>query len=206
MAKLSMECKKIVVDEIANRLNQADTLIVTNYKGLSAKDLNELRKELKGISSEYLVVKDSMAKKALAENPNSNKVAELVEGEVGIAIDKKPEAIYISKVLMKFSKDHQFLKIIGGFMGGKAISKDDIKVLSMLPSKEALLGQLANVLNAPIQGLAASLNAVICKILYALNAVKDEKEKEPGAKAKEEPQAEKPEENKEQGNTETKPA
>ena len=213
MAKLSMECKKIVVEEITDRLNQADTLIVTNYKGLTAQDLNELRRELRGVSGDYVVVKDSMVKRALSKNQNKG-IEEFIEGEVGVALDKKADAIHISKVLFKFSKDHKSLKIRGGLTGGALISNEDIRILASLPSREALLGMLANVLNAPIQGLAGALNAIICKVVYVLNAVKDKKESvapapvaadKPKEEAKEVASAsEKPEEKKEETKPETK--
>ena len=58
MAKLSIECKKLMVKEISERINNADTLIVTNYKGLNTQELNELRRDIRNISAEYLVVKD----------------------------------------------------------------------------------------------------------------------------------------------------
>jgi len=174
MAKLSMECKKMMVEEISSRLNDSDTMIVTNYKGLSAQALNELRRELRGVSGEYVVVKDSMLKRALASE-HSKKIVELVEGEVGIAVDRKGDAAYILKVLVKFAKDHKVMQIRGGIVDGDSVSTDDIKQLASLPSREVLLAKLANVLNAPIQGLAGALNAIICKLAYALNAVKDKK-------------------------------
>jgi len=174
MAKLAMNCKKMMVKEVSERLNKADLLIVTNYKGLTAQELDELRKELRKISGEYLVVKDSIAKKALAEGQN-NRLADLIKGDVGIALDRKEDPTYISKILTKFSKDHEVLKIRGGIMNGEIISDQDIRSLASLPTREVLLGKLANVLNAPIQGLAGALNAIICKFLYALNAFKDKK-------------------------------
>lgn len=189
MAKLAMSCKKMMVDEISSRLNSAELIIVTSYKGLSAQDLNELRKELRGISGEYLVVKDAMAKRALAEGQN-NRLVDLIKGEVGIALDKKEDPTYITKILTKFSKDHGVLKIRGGIMNGEIISEEDIKSLAALPSREVLLGKLANILNAPIQGLARALNAIVCKILYALNAVKEQKEKAGDAKPQEEKNSE----------------
>lgn len=195
MAKLSMSCKKFMVREISNRLNSADFLIVTSYKGLTAQDLNELRKELRSISGEYMVVKDIMATKALSEGPN-NMLADLIKGEIGIAFHKKEDPSCVPKILVKFSKDHEVLKIRGGIMNGKIISEQDIISLAMLPSREVLLGKLANVLNAPIQGLAGALNAIICKFLYALNALKEKKENMDAEKNDEI----KPEENK----TETK--
>lgn len=174
MAKLAMNCKKMMVKEISNRLNKADLLIITNYKGLTAQELDKLRKELRSISGEYLVVKDSIAKKALAEGQN-NSLADLIKGDVGIALDRKEDPVYISKILTRFSKDHEVLKIRGGMMNGEMISEQDIKSLASLPTREVMLGKLANVLNAPIQGLAGVLNAIICKFLYALNAIKDKK-------------------------------
>ena len=202
MAKLSIECKKLMVKEIGDKLNSVETLIVTSYKGLSSQDLNNLRKELREVSGDYLVVKDSMAKKAMSEGSNKS-VVDLIKGEVGIAIDSKEDPTQISKVLTKFSKESEALKIRGGIMNGKLLSIQDIKALATLPSREALLGILANVLNAPIQSLAGALNAIICKVLYALKAVKDKKEKEPKAEeskseAKPEAKSEEKTENKEE--------
>jgi len=203
MVKFSMECKKMMAQEISSRFNEKPSVIVTSFKGLIAKDLDALRKDLRGVSGEYIVVKDSIVKHALAESPNKS-VLELIEGEVGIALDANEDATYISKVLVKFSKDHKALEIRGGIMGGAIISKEDIKVLAALPSKEVLLGKLANVLNAPIQGLAASLNQIIAKLAYVLNALKDKKP-EPKIEPKPEVKVEAAPEVKEEPKVEVKP-
>jgi len=173
MAKVALETKKLMVKEIASRINGAGTLIVTRYKGLSAQDINELRKELKRIAGEYLVIKDSIAKKALKDGA-SNRIAEFIEGEVGIAVYKNDLSL-VSKALVKFSKDHEPLKICGGFSNGEILSNQDIIAIAALPSREVLLAKLANVLNSPIQGLAGSLNGIMCKLVYALKAIKDKK-------------------------------
>ena len=174
MAKVALETKKTMVKEIASRLKSAETLIVTRYKGLSAQDINELRKELKKIAGEYVVVKDSMAKKALKDGANDG-ITEFIQGEVGIALYKSDPSI-ISKALVKFSKAHEPLKICGGFADGAILSNLDIIAIAALPSREVLLTRLAIVLNSPIRGLAVSLSGIICKLAYALNAVKDKKE------------------------------
>ncbi|MDP2921553.1 MAG: 50S ribosomal protein L10 [Candidatus Omnitrophota bacterium] len=173
MAKVALETKKSMVKEISSRLNSAETLIVTRYKGLSAQDINELRKELKRIAAEYLVVKDSMAMKALKDAANSV-IADFIQGEVGIALHRSDPSV-VSKALVKFSKGHEPLKICGGFSAGAVITNQDIITMASLPSREVLLAKLANVLNSPIQGLAGSLNGIICKLLYALNAIKNKK-------------------------------
>jgi ribosomal protein L10 len=173
MAKVALETKKTMVKEIASRLKSAETLIVTRYKGLSAQDINELRKELKKIAGEYLVVKDSMAKKALKDGAN-NGIAEFIQGEAGIAMHKSGPSI-VSKALVKFSKEHEPLKICGGFADGAILSNQDIIAIAALPSRDVLLTRLAIVLNSPIRGLAVSLSGIICKLLYALNGIKDKK-------------------------------
>ena len=173
MAKIALETKKSMVREITSRLNKAETLIITRYKGLNAQDINELRKELKKISGEYLVIKDSMAKKALKDG-TANRVTEFINGEVGIVIYRDDPSL-VSKSIVKFSKDHEFLKICGGFSNGEVLSNQDITAIASLPSREVLLTKLAMILNAPIQGLAVSLNGVICKLAYVLKAVKDKK-------------------------------
>lgn len=175
MAKVALETKKLMIKEITSRLSNAETLIVTRYKGLNAQDINELRKELKKIAGEYLVVKDSMAKKALKDSAN-NGIIELIQDEVGIVVHKSGPSV-VSKTLVKFSKEHEPLKICGGFADGAILSNQDIIAMAALPSREVLLAKLANVLNSPIQGLAVSLNGIICKFLYALNAVKEKKGK-----------------------------
>ena len=175
MAKVALETKKLMVKEITSRLNSAETLIVTRYKGLSAQDMNELRKELKKIAGEYLVVKDSMAKKALKDSANSA-ITEFIQGEVGIAVHKSDLSI-VSKMLVKFSKEHEPLKICGGFADGAILSNQEIIAIAALPSREVLLTKLAIILNSPIQGLVVSLNGIICKLAYALNAVKESKQK-----------------------------
>ena len=173
MAKVVLETKKIMVKEIASRINSAETLIVTRYKGLCAQDMNELRKELKRAAGEYLVVKDSMVKKALKDSVSSM-IAEFIQGEVGIAVHKSDLSI-VSKALVKFSKEHEPLKICGGFSDGAILSNQDIIAIAALPYRDVLLTRLAIVLNSPIRGLAVSLSGIICKLLYALNGIKDKK-------------------------------
>ncbi|MFH1854501.1 MAG: 50S ribosomal protein L10 [Candidatus Omnitrophota bacterium] len=185
MAKLAMSCKGMMVKEISSRLNNASLLIVTSYKGLSAQDLNELRKNIRSVSGEYIVARNAMARKALAEGSN-NRLGDYIKGEVGIALDRKKDPIDIPKILARFLKEHENLKIHGGIMNGEIISEQDIMSIAALSSRDVLLGKLANVLNAPIQGLAGVLNAIICKIVYALKAVKEKKEKTGDTKAQEE--------------------
>jgi large subunit ribosomal protein L10 len=128
------------------------------------------------MTGEYLVVKDSIAKKALKDSVNSV-IIEFIQGEVGIVVHKSDSST-ISKMLVKFSKEHEPLKICGGFADGAVLSIKDIIAIAALPSREAILTRLAVVLNSPIQGLAVSLNGIICKLAYALNAVKEKKEKQ----------------------------
>jgi len=175
MAKVSIESKRLMVKELSRSLGDAGTLIVTNYNGLNAQEMNKLRRELRKVSADYIVIKDSLARISLSETKNS-RLSELISGEVGIAINKSLDPTGLSKGLIKFAKEHEYLKIIGGILNGELISEEDIKMFATLPSLEAMRGKLASALIATIQGLAGSLNAVIAKLGYALDAVKKKKE------------------------------
>jgi len=168
-----MDCKKRMAKELSSRINVAKTLIVSNYKGLSAQDMNELRKELKKIRGEFLVVKNSIVKLALKDSPN-NRIIGLIEGEAGIAI-YKGDPVMLSKMLTQFSKGHELLKIKGGLAEGEVFSKEDIATLAMLPSRQVLLTQIAIALNSPIQGMASVLQGVIRKFVSALEEVRKKK-------------------------------
>lgn len=174
MAKVAKDCKNLMIKEISSSIGDKDTIIVTQYKGLSAQDLNTLRKELKKISASYLVVKDSIAKIALKDKPNSS-VKDLMQEEVGMVLYKDDPTI-VSKLLMQFAKEHELFKIKGGVTKGESVSKEDVSQLAKLPSREVMLTKLVTVLNSPIQGIASSLQGIIRKFVYSVNAVKEKRE------------------------------
>ncbi|MEA3560157.1 MAG: 50S ribosomal protein L10, partial [Candidatus Omnitrophota bacterium] len=164
-----------IIGELTNRFQRVKTLIFTGFNGLSAMEMNELRRKFDEQSGQYLVVKNRLAKLAL-EKTNLSKGLDLVKGSVGIAISgESPEGA--AKFLVDFSKKHQALNIYGALLDAELFSGDYIKTMAALPSRKVLLAGVAGGLNAPLSGLVNTLNEVIRKFVSIVDKIKEKKEK-----------------------------
>ncbi len=151
--------KEAVVAEIRGKIEAASAVIITEYRGLTVKNLAELRLALRSIGVEYRVYKNTLARFAAREAGIEGLDAQLL-GPTAIAfIDGDLAAA--AKVLKDFSKTNQNLVLRGGAVGGKAVSADYIDVLASLPSHEAMLGQFAGLLLALPRNMAYGLKALI---------------------------------------------
>lgn len=153
-----IEGKKKAVDEIAARIEKADVVLLTDYRGITVSDVTILRKELLEVGAEYTVTKNNIIKRAL----NQLGITELDEKLVGptALITCEGDYLQTAKKIYKFSKDNDFYKIKGGMIEKEVKSTEEITIIAQLPSKEELLGQLAGVLLANIQKLAVALDQV----------------------------------------------
>jgi len=166
--------RELVSLEVKRRLNNCSDVVLLNYHKLSSTEMTVLRKSLKTVDASILVTKNSFIKKILEEAKKPAGTISLVEGETALVF-VKDNPIEVSQVIVKFSKDHEALKIRGGFLADHAITEEHIKTISKLGSRQALYQQVASALNAPMGKLAMSLNQIIAKLAYALKAVSDKK-------------------------------
>lgn len=153
-----LEEKKKIVDEIAGKLKDSVATIVVNYRGLSVAEVTELRKQLREANVDYKVYKNTFARRAI-EIAGLSELDDALKGPTAVSFSKD-DVIAPAKVLYNFAKDHEALEIKAGVIEGKLASVDEIKALAELPSKEALLSMLANVLQAPIRNFALGVKAV----------------------------------------------
>lgn len=150
--------KKKAVSELAERLKDAELILLTDYRGINVEDATEIRKELRNIDAEYTVIKNNIIKRAL----NENGIKELDDVLVGptALITSKEEYLPATKVIYKFAKDHDFYTIKGGLIEGEVKEVEEIETLAKLPSREELIAKLAGVLLANIQKLAVAVDQV----------------------------------------------
>jgi large subunit ribosomal protein L10 len=153
-----LERKKKIVDEIAGKLKDSVSTIVVDYRGLSVSEVTELRKQLRDAHVEYKVYKNTFVRRATAMT-DLTALDDSLTGPTAISFSKE-DVIAPAKILFNFSKDHEALEIKTGVIEGKPVTMDEIKALAELPSREALLSMLANVLQAPIRNFALGVKAV----------------------------------------------
>ena len=172
--KFGISTKKSMLGELKEQFQNAPDFVVTNYKGLDASEIEQLRVALHGVSSRYYIVKNSIAKRALDELEIAD-VKEFIKGEVGIGFTG--DILKASKALAGFAKEHKSFKLTCAVLDGKREGSDRIQYLATVPSKEALLGLAVTYMKSPITGFVGVLSGVLRKLVGVMNAIKEKKEK-----------------------------
>ena len=173
MKKLSTIFKEASEDRIKKGLKDSEAFFVIKYSKLSGPDLNALRKSLRGIDSEMLVVRNNTARRALAGQNEA--LLNCVQGPCGFVFSKK-EPVEASKVLFNFTKDHVNLILAGGLLKDKLLSSKDIEALAKLPSREVLLARAVTAIKSPITGLVFVLKGNLRKLVFCLDQIKQKKQ------------------------------
>lgn len=166
--------KVAVVEEVTAKLNAADAVIITEYRGMSVGQLATLRRQLRPAGGEYKVYKNTLARFA-AQNAGVSDLASLLSGPSGITF-VQGDAAAVAKSLRDASRVNPLLVIKGGVMGGRVISAKDVESLAELPSREVLLARFAGALQAPLVKTAGLLQALPRNFAYGLKALIDQKE------------------------------
>ncbi len=163
------------ISALRQRLSGARSVVLTNFRGLSVAEMTELRTLLRKSAVEYTVVKNTLAKIAVADTELAALAAHL-EGPTALAISRADPAAP-SKVLATWSKTRPTFTIKGGVLEGRLVGPADIVALAALPPREILLARLAGTFQAPLQGLANVLAGPIRALATALEQVRQRKEK-----------------------------
>lgn len=172
---LSKAEKQELVKELSEKFKTNPSLFVVEYKGLSVKDIEKLRRHLKRAKADFRVTKNTLLKIASHET-DVEKIKDLFEGPTAVAICKE-DPVSIAKVFTESVKELPILKLKGGIVEGKIIGVDEVSKLSQLPSREVLLAQLLGLLSSPISNFMGTLMELQRRLLYALGAIKEMKEK-----------------------------
>lgn len=142
--------KEQIVSELTERLRSSDTLIVADYRGLSVKEIDDLRTKLIEQGADFTVVKNSLTRRA-AEAAGADALLALLEGPTAIAfLEEGGDPVAVAKALADSAKTTKILAVRGGIMQGRTISAEDVDELAKLPSAEVLRGQVLGAVAAPL--------------------------------------------------------
>lgn len=169
-----LEEKKQIVDVLAEKIKDAKSFMLADYRGLTVEQDTQLRNNLRKEGIEYKVYKNTLTKLA-AEKNGIEGLEVFLEGPTAIAFSNTDE-VAPAKILADFAKKFDKLELKAGVVEGKVYDKKAVEQLATLPSKEELLAKALGSLNAPITGFVNVLNANIRGLVVALNAIKEKKE------------------------------
>jgi large subunit ribosomal protein L10 len=168
--------KQAAVAEIVDSFNEAAGAVLTDYRGLTVKELQDLRRSL-GEHADYAVVKNTLAKLAASEAGMAG-FDELLVGPTAIAF-LKGDVVEAAKGLRDFAKANPALIIKGGYLDGRAIDAKEVAKLADLESREVLMGKLAGAMLASLQNAVYLLQAPIAQAARLAGALQAKAEQDP---------------------------
>ena len=168
--------KAEAVAELAEAFRTSTAAVLTEYRGLTVKQISALRVAL-GADTSYAVVKNTLTKIAAAD-AGIDGVAELLSGPTAVAF-VKGEPVEAAKALRDFAKAHPALVVKGGVMDGKALSVDEVKKLADLESRDVLLGKMAGALLASLSNAVYLLNAPLAQAARLAGALQAKATEDP---------------------------
>ena len=164
---MNKEKKKVYIAEMKNFFNKTNSVLVTHYQGLSVKQIDELRSEMRKHGILFRITKNKITKLAL-EGTKYKKLENLFTGPTAVAFSE--DAITSAKILTKFAKTNSHLKIIGGIMEDKALSKEEVANIATLPTLDEARSKIAAIFKTPAQKIMSILLAPGSKIAILAHA------------------------------------
>ena len=153
-----LESKKEIVAQLTERLEKAQAGVIADFRGLTVAQDTELRTKLREAGVEYTIVKNTLTRFA-ANAVGLGDLDPVLHGPTALATSAD-DVVAPAKVLVEFAKNNEQLEIKAGFVDGKVISVDEVKVYASIPNKETLIAKMLGSLQAPIGNLARTLDAI----------------------------------------------
>lgn len=183
------EQKERVVEQLAQRLRDSETLMVADYRGLTMPEIDELRSRLLEAGARFTVVKNTLTRRA-AEAAGKENVLELIDGPTAIAfLEAEGDPVAVAKVLSETARRNDVLVIRGGVFEGAVVGDAEIKRLATLPPADVLRAQLVGAVAAPLTTVVGLFAAPLRDLVGVIDARIRQLE-EQGETVQEEPQAE----------------
>ena len=164
--------KEQLVTELKEKIGGAQALYYTDFTGLNVKRMTELRRRLRKANVEYVVIKNTLALRAVNE---SGLVGAKLKGPTGLVMAK--DAVGAAKVLADFAKENDAKPTVkGGMLDGASIDAAQVKRLAAMPSREQMLAELGAGLQSPLGAFLGAMNGLLMTFAGALDALKTQRE------------------------------
>ena len=158
---MNKEKKQNYINEMTTQFDKSEAVIVAHYQGLTVKQLDDLRKQMREHGIIFKITKNRITKLAL-QKTKCKDLTNLFTGPTAVALSK--DAITSAKILTKFSKDNKNLKILGGIMGSDILDLAGVQNVASLPTLDEARAKIVGILRSPAQKIASILLAPASKI------------------------------------------
>ncbi|HXV86866.1 MAG TPA: 50S ribosomal protein L10 [Gemmatimonadales bacterium] len=165
--------KSELVADLTGRLVKSGTVYVTDFTGLKVKNLTDLRRRFRGAGVEYVVVKNTLAVRALREAAVPG-FEDALKGPTALVFAER-DPVGAAKILAEFEKEFQRPTVKAGRLEGRPVTPAEVAQLARLPSRDQLLAQLGGALQAPMSAWVGVLNGLLYQMVGALEALREQR-------------------------------
>jgi large subunit ribosomal protein L10 len=169
---MNKEQKTAAVAELSDRLKEAESIFAVDYRGISVTGAAELRAKLREADASFKVVKNRLAKRAVAD-AGAEGLDDLLVGPTALTLIKG-DPVTAAKAISTFAREHEVLAYKGGVMDGEPLDADGFAAIARLPALEVLHGQLVGVTASPLTGLVRGLGAMMSGLAVALGQIAEQ--------------------------------
>ena len=176
---ISKERKDTLVSQYKDLIEQSDAIFLTEYGGMTVKNLQALRAKLREADGKYFITKNTLLQLAL-EQSDVPAPSELLVGQIatGFAMGEAPT---MAKALVNFAKSEENLTIKGGIMNLRLLSDKDVEALAELPSLDQLRAQIIGLIDGPARGIVSTLSSGVRQVVNVVDAYAKSEDAEPEA-------------------------
>ena len=162
-----------MLDKISASLENSNGVFLIDYKGLSVKEAEALRRQLRSNNAEMKVYKNNLVRIAL-DKADMPAIDDMLKGTTA-CVFYSGDPSEAAKAIKDTAKKLKKIEFIGGISDGKVVSADEVKAIADLPSREELIAKLVGTIQNPVSGVVRTLNAIPQGLVTALTAVQDQK-------------------------------
>jgi len=166
--------KAEVVEKVVELVNGSTALFLTDYSGINVEDISGLRREFKKEGAQYKVIKNTLLKRALVETGKYEKLQGELVGMIG-AVFAGENSVAPAKIIKKYNTDKQKLSLKACYIDTQYYAGTMLDQLASLPSKPEIIASILGSLNAPVSGIAGSINAVLRELVSVVDEISKKK-------------------------------
>ena len=176
---MSKQLKSWLKDDVKRKLGDERSVVVLKLDKFNVERANDLRTKLRGEGARMTVLRNRVARRALAELDMKD-AGDVVKGMSALAYGGTDGVLTVSRVVSDWTKKNKDggITVLGGFVDGQKLTSQQVETLATLPSRPQLLAMIASAVSAPMQQIASQVNELLAGVARAVDAVREEKEKE----------------------------
>lgn len=169
---MNREQKAAFIEDVAQRVQEADAIFAIDYRGITVSQVAELRAKLREADASFQIVKNTLTRRALDQVGNEN-LQEFLEGPTAFTYVRGDVAL-AAKTLNSMGSELEILTFKGGQMEGQIVSVEQFKALTKLPSREVMIGRLVGLIASPLTGVTRGLGSLIGGLAIQLGAIQEQ--------------------------------